>query len=479
MKTMKVNKLISDVILLILCIITVSACGSGSATKDTKALANLTPGYKPPTAPLEPLNPALRPINPPISPILPPLEPITSPHIIWAQQVGESTGITEGNGITVDQNDDIYVTGTTTVGLSGQTQHGYQDYLIAKYNKSGGFLWSRQVGAKGGITIGRGITADQNNNSYVTGSTSVRVSAQTQQGNDDCFIAKYDEYGNEEWTAQVGRKDGFSAGFAITADKEGNSYVAGATAGGITGQFQHGTVDYFIAKYNKSGHLLWAQQVGESTGFSIARSVRIDKDGNSYVTGWTTVGLSGESQIGLSDYFIAKYDKDGKLVWAKQFGVKNGNAEANDINISQSNYIYIIGDTDGTLGESKFGIIDLFLAKYDESGNKIMLLQNGESGGFTYGSGIGFDKESNVYIAGSTNIDIDGHPHDKDSYYFVSKANSHGKILWDDGAQSGYSFANGLAVTPNGNLYVTGYTNISIFDQKQHGFTDYFIAKYH
>ncbi|MFN8771315.1 MAG: SBBP repeat-containing protein [Neisseriaceae bacterium] len=488
MKKTKLNNILSEIILLVLTIVTLSACGGGgSPSSKTKPLAPLSPSNYRPTAPLMPLNPALRPINPPLSPINPPLDPIFPPikpinpiHALWAKQVGESDGITQGYGISADHNDNSYVTGTTDIGISGESQNGKQDYFVAKHDESGNLLWAKQVGAKGGTTIGWGITTDQNNNSYVIGSTTLGISGRVQHGKEDYFIAKYNESGNEVWTRQIGNTDdGHTAGFGITADKNGNSYVVGTTTAGIFGQSQHGYEDYIIVKYDESGNEVWAKQIGESKGYSVARSVKVDKNGNSYIAGWTTVGLSGESQNGLSDFFVTKYDKDGKLVWAKQVGAKNGNAEASDINISQDDNIYITGDTDTTLAESQFGTIDLFVAKYDEFGNKIMLSQHGESGGFTRGSGIGLDSNNNVYVSGSTNIDLNGHPHNADSYFFVTKADNTGKILWDDGSEMGYSEANGIAVTQNGNFYTIGHTDISIFGQKKRGLNDYFIVKYH
>ena len=42
-----------------------------------------------------------------------------------------------GNGVTVDSSDNIYVTGNTQGGLDGNTNSGNEDIILVKYNSSG------------------------------------------------------------------------------------------------------------------------------------------------------------------------------------------------------------------------------------------------------------------------------------------------------------------------------------------------------
>lgn len=73
-----------------------------------------------------------------------------------------------------------------------------------------------------------------------------------------------------------------------------------------------GNYDIFITKYNSNGEKQWTKQIGSSSddrGYSIA----VDGSGNSYITGMTTGGLDGNSNLGGEDFFILKLDSDGNL----------------------------------------------------------------------------------------------------------------------------------------------------------------------
>ena len=54
----------------------------------------------------------------------------------WTKQPGTSKS-DEGNGVTTDSSDNIYVTGVTSGGLDGNTNSGKQDIFLIKYNSSG------------------------------------------------------------------------------------------------------------------------------------------------------------------------------------------------------------------------------------------------------------------------------------------------------------------------------------------------------
>ena len=54
----------------------------------------------------------------------------------WTQQLGSSSE-DQGMGVTVDSSDNIYVTGKTSGGLDGNTNSGDYDLFLVKYNSSG------------------------------------------------------------------------------------------------------------------------------------------------------------------------------------------------------------------------------------------------------------------------------------------------------------------------------------------------------
>jgi hypothetical protein len=99
--------------------------------------------------------------------------------------------------------------------------------------------------------------------------------------------------------------------------------------------------------------LAWAKQAGgtsnpHTSGWGIA----IDGRGNSYVTGYfirtATFGEGEDNETELTagdedfDIFVAKYDRDGLLVWAKQAGGTDYDQGA-DIAIDGSGNSYVTG----------------------------------------------------------------------------------------------------------------------------------------
>ena len=68
----------------------------------------------------------------------------------------------------VDSSYNIYVTGSTSGGLDGNTNSGIHDIFLVKYNSSGIKQWTNQLGTSSGEQ-GYGVTVDSSDNIYVTG----------------------------------------------------------------------------------------------------------------------------------------------------------------------------------------------------------------------------------------------------------------------------------------------------------------------
>jgi len=53
-------------------------------------------------------------------------------------------------------------------------------------------------------------------------------------------------------------------GTSVTTDSSGNIYVTGYTEGGLDGNTNSGESDIFLVKYNSSGTKQWTEQLGTS-----------------------------------------------------------------------------------------------------------------------------------------------------------------------------------------------------------------------
>lgn len=143
----------------------------------------------------------------------------SSGAIQWQKLLGDSGNRQTALGITHDSSNNIYVSGWTGSG-SGSAAN---DFLIAKYNSSGDVQWQRKLELPDN-NENTAITIDNNNNIYVVGS-SVTVSPAPIKYR--FLIAKYNSSGVIQWV-RILEGDGVSNHFrGVTTDNQGNVYAVG------------------------------------------------------------------------------------------------------------------------------------------------------------------------------------------------------------------------------------------------------------
>ncbi len=159
----------------------------------------------------------------------------------------------------------------------------------------------------------------------------------------------------------------------------------------------------FVAKYTSNGLLVWAKRAGGTNYANYAgdRSIAIDSGGSSYITGTfaiaATFGLGEVNEttltaletFGTAGIFVARYDSNGDLLWAKQAGGTERNAGLG-IAVDGNGNSYVTGELEGTStfgpGETNetlltsAGSFDIFVAKFagGECGDGILQSNLGE-----------------------------------------------------------------------------------------------------
>jgi hypothetical protein len=92
---------------------------------------------------------------------------------------------------------------------------------------------------------------DSSDNIYVTGYT-YALDGNSSSGGYDLFVVKYNSSGTKQWTKQLGSSSSdYAKGVAV--DSSGNVYAAGYTEGELDGNTNAGQKDVFLVKYNSSG----------------------------------------------------------------------------------------------------------------------------------------------------------------------------------------------------------------------------------
>ncbi|MDC0229583.1 SBBP repeat-containing protein [Deltaproteobacteria bacterium] len=269
--------------------------------------------------------------------------------------------------------------------------------------------WTKQLGTSS-TDVGWDVTSDSSNNIYVTGLTWGGLDGNTNSGNYDMFLVKYNSSGTKQWTKQLGTSSRDN-GKGVITDSSGNIYVTGTTYGGLDGNTYSGGGEIFLVKYNSSGTKQWTKQLGTSSDStnlgSSSRGVTIDSSGNIYVTGHTCGGLDGNTNSGATDIFLVKYNSSGTKQWTKQLGTSSTDS-GEGVATDNAGNIYVMGRTEGDLdGNTNSGSMDVFLVKYNSSGTKQWTKQLGTS----YedrGRGVTTDSSGNIYVTGGTYGYLDG-----------------------------------------------------------------------
>jgi len=302
---------------------------------------------------------------------------------LWATQAGGS-GWDRGNGITIDDAGNSYVTGwfegTASFGSYFLNNSGFWDIFVAKIDESGNWLWATQAGGSDS-DLGIGITIDNTGCSYVTGNfvgtSSFGPYSLTSSGDADIFVAKMDANGNWQWVTRAGGND-LDGGLGITIDNTGYSYVTGNFVGtsyfGPYSLTSSGGADIFVAKMDANGNWQWVSRAG-GTENDYGYGITIDDAGNSYVAGdfkeTATFGSYSLTSSGDADIFAAKMDAVGNWLWAKRAGGTDRD-DGFGITIDDEGNSYITGEfrSTATFGPYSFtssGYSDIFVAKLNST----------------------------------------------------------------------------------------------------------------
>ncbi|MBK7946935.1 MAG: SBBP repeat-containing protein [Flavobacteriales bacterium] len=319
-----------------------------------------------------------------------------------------------------------------------------------------------------------------------------------------------------EW-ARSASGTGADIGEKVATDGNGNVFVTGSFSsssisfGSIVVTKEPGSSTssaIFLAKYGPNGDALWAISAGGHE-VDIANGIATDASGNVCIIGgfqsdsirFGATTLHNTSTGSTEDVFVAKYDSNGNLLWARSDGGAGGTPRdvGNAIAVDGNGNVYACGYfrsasfTFGSLAPlTNAGQADAFIVKFDADGNALWARSeagsNGGDGDFF--TRIATDASDRIYAAGhyyGSSITIGGttltNVNDNDEL-FIAKYDSDGNPLWAQGAHgNGDDQIVGIATDQDGNLVATGWyqgfpITFGTNTLSNSGSKDIFIAKY-
>ena len=423
-----------------------------------------------------------------------------APHWIWAKGAA-ATNFDSMNNVAIDSGGYVYMGGSFTGStisfgntvLTNSNSLGLLDIFLVKYDSSGNVIWATSAGNSSSEEEINDIKTDASGNILVTGyfngnsitfGSITLINSNPGAYNNDIFIVKYDSSGTVIW-AHSGGGIFDDVATSVATDANGNVFITGRyNSTDIT--FDTTTLinagstfyDLFLVKYDSSGNLLWAKTFGniyDDLGYCVVA----DASGNVYVTGYFSASTIAFDTITLNnfgndiDVFIAKFDGNGNVLWAESAGNSEGDygvSLATDASgnvflagMFRSNQINFGGIV--LLNTSNFNFDDIFLVKYNSSGQVIWARKAGGSN-HDYIESISTDANGNLLMVGtfwSNTITFNStllsntNPGGGGSDIFIAKYNAIGNLLWAKGAGGAYSDrGQKVAIDPSGKIYITG-----------------------
>lgn len=373
----------------------------------------------------------------------------SSGGLLWARSAG-GVDPDVGSGVAILPDDSVVVTGvfsgTATFGAGELNETdlvsvGGSDVFVALYDIDGMLVWATAAGgtsqdggeavaalSDGSVVVTGGFYDQATFGAGESGETTL-VSAWS----NDIFVARYNNDGTLDWAKRAGGATNANRGTDVAALSDDSAVVTGYFQGTATfGQGEPnetvltesgGAWGAFLARYNTDGTLAWVKQAA-GPDLTIGNTVAVLADDAVVMAGYfadtVTIG-SGEAHetslvsAGGCDIYVARYESDGMLTWAKRAG-----GDWEDVNRPEDAAYAVAPVADGSV-----------------------LVTGNFEGVATFGPGE--ERETSLTSEGGRNV-------------FVVRYNPDGSLLW--AKRAGATVAargTGAGALSDGSLVVTGW----------------------
>lgn len=349
-------------------------------------------------------------------------------NIIWQQEYNHFTNDQDyGTAITVDENDNIYVTGAAFIPI----ENAY-DMVVLKYSPSGALLWSTHYNGESALNDApSAVSLDGNGHLYVVGGT------ENEGSNFDYCIIKYTTDGQQLWVKQYDYNNLYDIPVGVEIDGAQNVVITGGSSASTV------TWDYATVKLSPEGLLLGEHRLeAEGAGINQPNALAKDAEGNIYVVGKFT------NAAGNYDIKVIKLDPQLQLDWSVTFDGEGLDDTANSLVIDDDGNCYITGSVRRSSGAE-----DLIVIKYNSQGQQEWLRTRQ---GITVNQKVTGKKvtlqDDNPLIVGEIKSG-------SEKQILVIEYDKHtGSVVWEEIYEGEYSdnSAGNIHASNQGDVYVTG-----------------------
>ncbi|MEJ7623891.1 MAG: SBBP repeat-containing protein [Pyrinomonadaceae bacterium] len=431
--------------------------------------------------------------------------------------------------IAVDSAGNAYITGETssadfpaTTGSFDIGFNGGRDVFVTKLNAAGtALVYSTFLGGSGADS-GFGLAVDASGSVYITGETAsdnfptTAGAFDTTRNGNDAFVTKLDPSGASlvYSTFLGGTSDEFGVGIAV--DSTGSVYVSGSTpstnfptTAGVFDTTYNTNGDIFVTRLNTTGTALVYSTYLGGTGEELVSGLALDAAGNAHVTGETsstafptTTGAFDTTIGGSFDAYVTKLNAGGTALLYSTYLGGGSDDSAQGVALDSAGGVLVAGLTTSsdfpvTAGSYdptyNGGVTDAFVTKVTAVSGMPLAFSTFLGGAADETAhGIAVDTAGRAHLTGTTTstnfpVTVDGYDTSINggSDVFLTTLNGAGSSLFYSTyiGGAGEDEGSGIAIGPNGDVYLAGVTLSSNFPTTAgaydgtYAFFDAFVAR--
>jgi hypothetical protein len=326
---------------------------------------------------------------------------------------------------------------------------GY-DIFLSKYTPTGQLIWGKHFNTGSDHAGVFDFKVSASKNIYLTGDfrgtvdfdpgpANHFITSSDTVNNEDIFVTKLDSLGNHLWTITIPASKPFLSltKNSIVIDSADNVYLAGdfrdtvdfdpsSSTYNLFGNFDQGgniTNTPYMAKYDSSGSLVWAQSL-YSNGPGGMGNLKLSSTGDLFLMGFffDTIdfdpGPGTNIHTGPNSTFFCRYTDNGSLVWAKSIPTGQFADGKAGLALDSADNLYATGSfrfsadfnpNPGTDVHAPIGGYDAYILKLG-SGGGFKWARTFGGGQTDQGVDIALDDSANVYVIGDFRLTVDFDP---------------------------------------------------------------------
>ncbi|MFO0589506.1 MAG: DNRLRE domain-containing protein [Polyangiaceae bacterium] len=254
--------------------------------------------------------------------------------------------------------------GTIDLGGSTFTSGNSEDMWVAKFDKNGNHLWSKQFGTAGMWHVARGSAVGPDGSVFLAGefSGSIDFGDGMRYSNIvTTFVIKFDANGNLVWV-RGGGTEGTNSGWTVGVAPNGDVLFGGLvnvpapqnpmqlSLGGVAVALGYqAPTTAFLVRYNSAGTLL-SQIFANTSGAQLVKDVAVDSQGRPVIAAHMEEGAafcssSSGGGVSMSDFNEARFTTGLGCNWGYSVGDPFSNDEATAVAIGPGDNAVVGGMT--------------------------------------------------------------------------------------------------------------------------------------